>query len=528
MSTDYTSKDKAALYERLHGLARSIFPDWPDAQIKEVSNVFLECFSDIGDMLAFYQDANALETRVTTATQRGSMYAHAKLVGYVIPSATAATVDVELVLSAPAAADILIPNGYVIRTPDSDPIEFQVMNGAPNVILAAGQTSVSLSLENSRTVADVFASDGLANQKRILVEPDFLDGSETVVAANGVYTRVDTILRSSSSDRHYTIATDRNGRGVVRFGNGALGAIPQGDVTVSYRVGGGTRGRVPAGALRKADAPLFDVVGTPVVFTVSNAIAADGGTNRPGVGRIREELPAFVRATTRTVSLPDFVDHVRELAQVARVLAYTKNQVPSVAENTTVVVSVPVGGGVPDAALRALIYNQLTVRYPVTNTHRVVLEDPTFKTVDIIVYAVFTRQIRTSTVASMRSRMAAFFSVVNADGTLNPGMDFGGNLPGSSLGWSDAFNVARDTVGVKRIAGTNGFFLNGSQSDVPLLPHEFPRLGSCTIIDAETGESLLACTFTISLSRRPEARPVRTAGSSRTRAPPKTSRRSSI
>jgi hypothetical protein len=70
----------------------------------------------VGENLSFYQDAQAGESRIITATQRKNVIALAKLLGYKLPGARAATADVTFQLAAPPAADVTIPAGTIVRT----------------------------------------------------------------------------------------------------------------------------------------------------------------------------------------------------------------------------------------------------------------------------------------------------------------------------------------------------------------------------------------------------------------------------
>jgi hypothetical protein len=66
---DYTAKDFDALRSRLIALLQSVFPDWTDFDVASFGNVLLEMYAFVGDVLTFYQDSQARESRLVTATQ---------------------------------------------------------------------------------------------------------------------------------------------------------------------------------------------------------------------------------------------------------------------------------------------------------------------------------------------------------------------------------------------------------------------------------------------------------------------------
>ncbi len=78
----------------------------------------------------------------------------------------------------------------------------------------------------------------------------------------------------------------------------------------------------------------------------------------------------------------------------------------------------------------------------------------------------------------------------------NPLVDFGyyykdgdGN-PASELAWSDVFNVLRDLPEVRKLDAGDGLYLNGLREDVAIGVFKFPQLGTITVIDGDTGNSL--------------------------------------
>ena len=81
-SVDYIDKDFDALRARLIALVRSVFPDWSDFSVATFGNVLLEMYAFVGDVVTFYLDAQARESRLVTATQRKNVIALARMLGY--------------------------------------------------------------------------------------------------------------------------------------------------------------------------------------------------------------------------------------------------------------------------------------------------------------------------------------------------------------------------------------------------------------------------------------------------------------
>ena len=112
---------------------------------------------------------------------------------------------------------------------------------------------------------------------------------------------VESLFESDARSRHYLkdITT-----GEVRFGDGVRGMIPpKGDrnlVAASYRVGGGSHGNVPGGAVTVPQRTLSFVDG------VANPFAATGGADLESVEEIKLRGPAMLKTRGRAVTKEDF------------------------------------------------------------------------------------------------------------------------------------------------------------------------------------------------------------------------------
>lgn len=495
-SLDYTDRDFDALRARLHNLIDSAYPEWTDRSKADFGNILIECFSFVGDVLGFYLDNQAKESRITTAQLRRSLLALSKLVKYVPIGAVAATADLTFTLAAPPVGTVTILAGDRFRTANvSGAVSFQAL--AATVIAAgANPAGVTFTVEHSENSTEAFQSSALPNQELRLSDTPFLDGSLSVSAADGAYTVVEDFLQSTAVDRHVTVAVDENDVATLRFGNGLAGAIPQGVITCNYKVGGGTVGNVDAGTIIRAEKSYTDSFGNPVQVTVTNPEKASGGDNRQTVEAIRVAAPRSTRALTRSVGLEDFEIHALKVPGVARALMLTRNQDPAIDENQGRLIIVPNGGGAPSQALLDAVLTQVTVTFPHTVTFLVEVFAATFKTINVqaTVFPTFgtvgTAAQRAALAASIRTALTAFFALDAADGSPNELIDFGYKLD-NLMAFSDLYNVVRDVTGVRRIGDQpSDFLLNGVPGDVELAAHEFPQLGTVTLINGFTGAPL--------------------------------------
>lgn len=494
-STDYTDKDFDALRARLFKLISSAFPEWTDENVANFGNVLVECFAFVGDVLSYYVDNNARESRIITATQRKSLLGLCKLIGFVPSGAEAAQAAVILSIPSPIAGNVALQAGDYVATADvTSPVRFQLLE---DTIILAGATSVLATVENSLNAQDTFASSGLANQEFVLSATPYLDNSSQVIAADGAYVQVVNFLSSGPADKHYVVVVDQNDRAKLRFGDGTNGAIPVSNITDNYRVGGGSVGNVEATAIKVVEKTYTDAFGTPVVVSVTNPAKAEGGADRMTNAQIKQQAPASIRAPVNTVAREDFVIHAQQVPGVARALMLTSNEDPAVPENTGFLFVVPNGGGAPSSDLVGAVLTQVTVTYPCTLTFMVNVLGALYRTINLQ-FVVYKRAGFTGPTvkAALLAAVQGYFSILQPDGTLNPLIDFGANIvdvnghPAPAINWSDIFDLARDSLGVRKVDAVTGLLINGARADLTILGKEFPVLGTVTIIDGDTGLTL--------------------------------------
>lgn len=497
-SVDYTSKDFDALRERMIALLKSVFPEWSDFSVASFGNVLLEMYAFVGDVITYYLDAQARESRLATATQRRNVIALARMLGYKLQGARAARATVRFSLQTPPAADVTLPAGTVVRTQEvTEPVRFQLL--AP-LVIAAGTTPpvASSTVEHSQKHTQLFDARGLGGLDLLLDRVPYLDGSASITAGNGAYTEVESLLGSGANDRHFLVLVDQNDRATIRFGNGVNGAPPSGTVSVTYKTGGGAVGNVDAGRLVVLEGSFSDAHGRFVRLMVANPDPAEGGTDRQTIASAKLLAPESLRAMTRTVSREDFEINARRVPGVSRALMLTSNEDTSIQENTGVLFIIPKGGGLPTPALKNVVLKQVTEVYPCTLTFQVSVQDPVFRTVDVEART-FLRQGASpgETRDRIRKNLADMFRIELPDGTPNRAIDFGFNVrdaegnPAGEIAWSDAFNVIRDTDGVRKLGdGPYDLKLNGLPADVKLGLQDFPVLRNVVLVDGDSGALL--------------------------------------
>lgn len=499
-SLDYTDKDFDALLVRVRQLIAQAFPEWTDDTVADFGNLTVELFCFVGDVLGFYQDKQARESRWTSAQLRQNLLAFAKLVGYRPAGATAATAEELFTLAAAMPAAVTLPKGTKVSTLEvTAPIKYQLVE---DLIILPGQTEATATVEQSEFQTDLFVSTSRAGQSFTLSKTPYLPGSLTISAANGIFVQADNFLQSSGTDRHFVVVVDQNDRARVDFGNGINGAIPIGGIAATYKTGGGLAGRVEAGTLRKLEGSFTDAFGNAATLTVTNPLRSEGGTDRQSNASIRALGPLSLRVSDRTVAREDYeIVALKRPDLVARALMMTRNEDPAIPENAGYLFLVPPGAGtVPQTTVDAIA--ALFVQYPYAPTFNLTIQGAAYLVVNVQARIYLARGAVGATVkAAVLASLAAHFEPMVSDptsedfGAPNSRINFGWHIqdadgnPDGEIALSDVQNAVRDTTGVRKL-DPSGFFLNGAHADLPIQNREFPKLGTVTLINADTGAVL--------------------------------------
>jgi hypothetical protein len=494
LALDYTSLDFDSLRERLTQLARSAFPFWTDYEVASFGTTLLEMMAFIGDVLAFRVDQNARESRLVTATQRANVIALARMLGYRLRGAAAATVPVEFSLSRVPPADVVVPTGTVMRTMDApEPVRFQLRE--PVTIRAGQDPPRAMGIaEQSQSHVQLIDAVGSPYLEVALERSPYLDVSLAVTDGANTWTEVESLLASGPADRHFVVVVDSLDRATVRWGDGRNGLPPSGTLTLRYKTGGGARGNVEPGAIRVIESSILDARGQPVQLAVTNPNRANDGVERETIEHAKVVAPLTLRTPARSVAREDFEIHALAVPGVGRALMLTSNEDPTISENSGDLVIVPQGGGVPSQALLDAVTNKVTVDYPHTLTFEVRAMPPPYRAVNVMARLRLRPGAAPADVGRrIRDRLAAFFAPTLPNNTPNPDVNFGfylraeGELEGH-LAWSDVANLVLDTTGVRKLDhGAVDLTLNGAAADVVLAVRQFPILGTVTLLHAETG-----------------------------------------
>lgn len=196
----------------------------------------------------------------------------------------------------------------------------------------------------------------------------------TVMVNGTVWQYVEALGDCGPSDRVFQLIQDAQGRAQIQFGDGDHGLRPptgQNNITATYRVGAGTSGNVPAGALTR---PPNNVAG---IKGVLNPVAATGGIGAPPRSSLRGQIPIGVADLGRIVTQDDMQTFALNRPEVGAATLSTAREKD---EQVSLITLAGLDNAVPDMASPAFVSLQqafdLALASGMALQHRLLPYDP--------------------------------------------------------------------------------------------------------------------------------------------------------
>ena len=355
MSTiDYTNTDYQGFKQLMIASLQELIPEYTDTSETDMGMVIFEILCKALDVITYYQNSQANECFLTTAEMRKNALKWCGILGYV-PSSFTPAKYVQWFVVRPDAGELFLPKGTVIRTKDTSNAEYfttlsdlkintssdltaqkgymgttdddnyiftvDIAHGVlvtnETVGVADGETeNLKFSLSGTPVVLPDYDEDGRALMPESNgLYPDGYDEarafSVTVKTSDGEiedWTLKSSFVDSGSSSRDFRAEVSQNNVTTIIFGDGVNGKIPQGEVIVSYRKGGGSIGNVGAKTINTLASPVYGIV-----ETYNPDMAYSLGQDKESIKSIRLNAPNSFRTKWSCVQASDYADKVLEL-----------------------------------------------------------------------------------------------------------------------------------------------------------------------------------------------------------------------
>lgn len=325
---NYANQDFSSIKTRLVSFIQEKFSgNFNDFVEGSIAIMLMENVAFVGDLLSFKLDQYGNEIFSDTVSEVANMFRIAKAQGFTPTPPIAASAMFSAIIQSPLATDLIIPAGLQFQLSSNGGQLFYELFPADSsknpifdedIFITSGNISnTSIVGLEGRTLSENFTSAGETNQTYTLTSSPVLYGSIRVDVDGQRWTLVE-YFTDSSGRNEYRIEYDSNWVAYVIFGNGTAGRSPSSGsvVTVTYRVGGGTRGNIITGFIntqRGFSVPSFDF-SVPVTFR--NYTKGDHGYDGDTIDDIRRKLPAWTRTQDRAVTGEDYKTLAEQFSSV--------------------------------------------------------------------------------------------------------------------------------------------------------------------------------------------------------------------
>jgi len=456
----YTNRDYESMRRELLARIPQLTDRWTDFNETDLGIVLLELFCGVGDMLAYYMDAQANEAFLPTVRQRGNLINLLKLISYRLKGTVSSTTELRFSLAAALDENLTIPMGTVCRAAiDGEEIDFVT---ATALVIEAGEIAGTVAARQGKPRSEEFVGSGQPRQPLELRGKEIAHGSLRVFVDGIEWNEVWHFQESEAESAHFLPETDGLDRTAILFGDGKRGMIPpQGSpVRVEYLETLGADGNLAPGLIREVVTPIL-VRGVPVRLSVTNPIAATGGEGAQSMDDARHQAPAELRSLWKAVTREDYQALALGFPGVAKARLLDVNDCSHIRYYQVNLAIAPAGGGRPSPLLMGELQSFLESRKVITIEIR--LFEPSYRPVDINaeVFA-FGEEDPEYLRRRVEEAIRGFFAFVN--------VDFG-----MGVYFSDLVALIDGVAGVSRVR------LRHPATDLEIGPGEIPVLGELLI-----------------------------------------------
>lgn len=429
---DFSALEYAEIRRVIIEYMKTYFPDIFNDFVANNGVIMLtELVSYLASVLAERSDVIADESFLPTAQTEDAVSQHLQLINNAIKKATPAVVDIEVSVASEVAVPLEIPAGlrFSLTGPDGAPLFYELYRApgdfANPILISPGTRGViGYGIEGRFLAPYVVESAGGATQEIEILERNVLSDPIIVTVQTGSqsekWLKIDTLERAGPTDKVYEVKFFED-RAVVRFGNDKAGRAPLAGqiITVNFRVGGGSRGRIGANAINETR-PINPQ--SPARFSIDvlfrNPNPSSGGTDRESLEAAKLRAPKESATLISATSGEDYAVLAKEFTHpiFGSVLKAVASLKTSLNANIVFLHVLAVGPGgipvLPSLGLKQGLQTNLSELKVLTDEIRVV--DAAIKPVDVKANIVISRSTDPSTVKnSVDAVISNFFSVDN-------------------------------------------------------------------------------------------------------------------
>ncbi|MEY3312294.1 MAG: hypothetical protein RL348_1637 [Bacteroidota bacterium] len=335
---DYSAGDYASFRDALINYAKAVYPlDYTNFSESDFGMFLIELMAAVGHIQSFKSDYLANENFLKTARERNSVKKLLELVGVRMKGPISSAANARITIqNAPANVSSITINPenriITIASPqDNGPLTFTLYKVNTDGTVDLKNSSNDLEFNVSSSNGTVVITDAVLLEGALIIETGVFNDNDTVKtvalsqspyversaqvyiegsdSTEGVYREEENIyFASGGSDKVFQITTNDDFKPTVIFGDSTIGLSPSiGDsYTISYRVGGGSRGNIASEVINSPLKVIFNG-GSEGNGVLENSSLATGGADAETIAKAKRYAPLVFRSQDRLVTLEDYI-----------------------------------------------------------------------------------------------------------------------------------------------------------------------------------------------------------------------------
>ena len=341
---DYSSSDFNTIRQALINYAKAVYPlDYNNFSESDFGTFLIELMAAVGHIQSIKSDYIANENYLKTARDRKSVKKLLELIGVRMkgPISAAANVSITVPVASLNASSVTIAKenrSFSIQSPeDTGSLTYTIYKVKNNGTVDLEDNSLDLVFDVSSSggvavIRDAIILEGaMVVEEGVFLSPEAIKSIELTQSpyveksaqiyidsngdTNGIYKEEENLyFASGAEDKIFQIVTDENFKPTVLFGDSILGQSPAiGDsYTISYRVGGGSRGNLAAEVINVpvSVSATDGTTTTEFTSTLENTSIATGGADAETIAHAKRYAPPVLRRQDRLVTLIDYKSFV--------------------------------------------------------------------------------------------------------------------------------------------------------------------------------------------------------------------------
>lgn len=302
---DYSALEFSTARRAIIEYVRTYYPDIFNDFVANNGFIMLsEVVAYLMSLSSIRMDVIANDMFLPTSTDRDAISNHLALINRPIKRQTPAVVDIAISVPSPLYTALKIPAGmrFTLSGADGKALTYELYRApgdfTSTIDVPPGKRGViGFGIEGKFATPIEVVSTGGPNQTVKITDRDILDEPVNVEVSTGEtdvkWRRVDALSVGISTDEIYEVSFSATGM-TITFGDDKNGKSPLAGqiIRVTYRVGGGIRGRIGSGVISETRSLSPEPpASAPVEVTFNNLFPSSGGRDEESLDDAKRRAP---------------------------------------------------------------------------------------------------------------------------------------------------------------------------------------------------------------------------------------------